>query len=229
MSAFDTAIAGLGIPRSGNANAPVVKTQPEAEKLDQGAFLSLLTAQLKNQDPFEPVKNEDLVAQLATFSSSTGIAEINTTLKSLVGRLDSQSGTQALAYVGKTVQVAGDTAYPQTGGGFDAAVDLDAPASDVQVTISDASGNVLRTLSLGQKKAGAAEFSWDGKTETGEDAGAGPFKVAATALTEGTGKAVPVLVWAPVTSVTVPPDGSGALLNIAGLGQKPITAVRQIG
>src|SRR3546814_10293829 len=67
----------LGIRSYDASNAPTKKTN-----LDQGDFLKLLTTQLKNQDPLKPVENEAFVAQMAQFSSLSGITEMNTKLRS---------------------------------------------------------------------------------------------------------------------------------------------------
>ena len=229
ISAFDQTLSGLGIGRTGVASGPEVKSKAESEVLGQAAFLKLMTAQLRNQDPFKPVENEAMVAQMAQFSSVAGISEMNQTLKSIAGQLGGSRSAEALGYVGKTVLVPGAVAYPNSAGGIETVVALDGAASDVEVAIADMSGNVVRTLKLGPQGMGEVEVSWDGKTEAGASAGAGPFQIAATAIRDGKGAAVPTLVWAPVTSVTMPSDGSSPMLNLAGLGQKPISAVRQVG
>ena len=83
-SSFDDTLAKLGISRTGVAGTPQVQAAGEANALGQDSFLKLLTEQMKNQDPFDPVKNEDMVAQMATFSNVAGISEMNKTLKSVV-------------------------------------------------------------------------------------------------------------------------------------------------
>lgn len=227
-AAFDAALAAQGVGRTGTSDTPVA-TSASSQQLGQSDFLALLTAQLNNQDPFDPVKNEDMVAQMATFSTNAGISEMNSSLKSLATRFSDQAASQALNYVGKTVLIKGDTAFPNTSGGLDASVDLGSSASAVEVTISDQAGNALRTLQLGSQKAGQVDFSWDGKTDSGAAAPEGPYKITARAVSEGNGVAVPVLVWAPVTSVNVSSDGTDPTLNVAGLGAQPLSAVRQVG
>lgn len=229
ISSFDQTLAGLGISRTGVASGPEVKSKAESEVLGQAAFLKLMTAQLRNQDPFKPVENEAMVAQMAQFSSVAGIAEMNQTLKAIAGQLGGNRNAEALGYVGKTVLVDGDIAFPNTAGGVESVVSLADAAEEVEVAIADMSGNVVRTLKLGPQGAGEVEIAWDGKTETGEAAGAGPFQIAATAIRDGKGEAATTLVWAPVTSVTMPSDGSTPTLNLAGLGPRPISAVRQVG
>ncbi|NWO96190.1 flagellar hook assembly protein FlgD, partial [Escherichia coli] len=96
-------------------------------KTDMGVsdFLALMTAQLKNQDPFAPVDNSQMVAQMAQFSSLSGITEMSTTLKSIAGKLGATTLNDAIGYVGKNVLVQGSTAYPRTSGGLAGAVALD--------------------------------------------------------------------------------------------------------
>lgn len=62
-----------------------------AATLDQSDFLKLMTAQLSLQDPFDPVDNKEMIAQMAQFSSLSGINEMSATLKTIAARLDAPS------------------------------------------------------------------------------------------------------------------------------------------
>lgn len=179
VSSFDDTLSKLGIGRTGVAGTPQVQTAAEANALGQDSFLKLLTEQLKNQDPFEPVKNENMVAQMAQFSSVAGISEMNKTLKDMATRLDSANTAQAISYVGKTVLVEGDSAFPNTDGSLNAVLPLSEGAEDAQVQISDSAGNLIRTIELGARPAGDVAIDWDGKTDSGAAAPAGPYKIAA--------------------------------------------------
>ncbi len=80
-------MAIAGIPSS------LPTAQPAAVKahkttLDQSDFLALMSAQLKNQDPTKPVDNSEYVAQMAQFSTVSGIAQSNTTLNAIAAKLD---------------------------------------------------------------------------------------------------------------------------------------------
>ena len=229
VSNFDSVMANLGITKSATSDASTTKTKASGNALDQSAFLSLLTAQLKNQDPTAPVDNSQMISQMAQMSTVSGIAQMNTTLSGISSALGSSSASQALDYVGKTVLVDGSTAYPNTDGTLTAETNLDNAASDVQVQISDAQGNPLRTFSMGAQKAGAVEIDWDGKTDSGAAAGNGPFTIKALAVTPGGSTALNTQVWAPVTSVTLASDGSAPTLSVLGIGQTPLTAVHQVG
>ncbi len=224
-SSFDSTLSNLGITRA--ATAPTTTTAANSSTLNQSDFLKLMTAQMQNQDPFNPVDNTQMVAQMAQFSSLAGISEMSTTMKSIAEKLNTTSASDAMAYVGKTVLTTGDTAYGRTSGGLEGGIELDAAATNVNVTITDANGGVLKTMSLGSAPKGSVNYDWDGKTMTGEDAGTGPFKVIVNAQNNGTTIASRNLVWAPVQSVST--TTGAAILTLPGLGEVPVTAVRQIG
>jgi flagellar basal-body rod modification protein FlgD len=235
MSDFDTTLAGLGISRyntSSTTSGTTLDTKDTSKlgktDMDVSDFLALMTAQLKNQDPFAPVDNTQMVAQMAQFSSLSGITEMSSTLKSIAGQLGAGSLNDAIGYVGKNVLVEGSTAYPRTSGGLAGAVALEGDASNVTVTIKDKDGNTLKTVEMGKQAKGAVAWDWDGKTDTGADAGAGPFSVSVTA-TDGSGnvKAHP-LVWAPVTAVAMGADGKPSL-TLPGIGNVSTDAVWQVG
>lgn len=226
---FDSVLSGMGVGRYGAAAGTTTTTKAAAESMDQGDFLRLMTAQLKNQDPFEPVDNSQMVAQMAQFSSLAGISEMNTTLKAISDRLGGTNPNDALNWIGRTVMTEGATAYPRTGGGIEGAIELDASAASVNVTIQGPNGETLRTVELGAQPKGTINYDWDGTTDAGEPAGDGPFTVKVAAR-DANGGAVTArnLVWAPVTSVTIGSDGK-PILTLPGVGQVPVTAVRKIG
>ncbi|WP_331483372.1 MULTISPECIES: flagellar hook assembly protein FlgD [unclassified Sphingomonas] len=235
MSDFDSTLAGLGVSRynkKSTTSGTTLDTKDTSRlgKTDMGVsdFLALMTAQLKNQDPFAPVDNSQMVAQMAQFSSLSGITEMSTTLKSIAGKLGATTLNDAIGYVGKNVLVQGSTAYPRTSGGLAGAVALDKDATNVTVTIKDKDGNTLKTIEMGKETKGAVAWDWDGKTDAGETAGNGPFNVSVTA-TDGTGnvKAYP-LVWAPVTAVSMGSDGK-PVLTLPGIGNVSTDAVWQVG
>lgn len=225
-SSFDTTLANLGINRT--TARTVVRSAAQADTLTQNDFLKLLTAQLRNQDPTSPVDATQQLTQLAQFSSVAGISEINTTLKAIQDKLAGTSTSDALSYVGRTVLVPGDTAFPRASGGLAGAVELTDDASNVNVSIQGPNGQILRSLTLGPQNKGTVSFDWDGVTDTGAPAGPGPFRVVASASKAGGSVPSTTLVWSPVTSVSAP-SGGAPVLSLPGIGQIPISQVRQIG
>jgi|UniRef100_UPI0035C99165 flagellar basal-body rod modification protein FlgD len=225
-STFDSTLSSLGINSTASTNAAAATAKSSA--IGTSDFLKLLTAQLQNQDPFSPTDNSQMVAQLAQITSTSGIADMGTTLKAIQDKLAGTSTADALSYVGKNILTAGSTAYGRTTGGLAGAVELGADATDVSVSISDANGQLLNTIDLGAQKAGDINYDWDGKTAAGADAGTGPFTVTATAKSGTAAVTASNLVWAPVAAVSVPATGS-PMLTVPGVGQVALTAVRQVG
>lgn len=226
-SSFDSTLSNLGIGRYGDTT-PTTETASQSQTLTQADFLQLMTAQLKNQDPFSPVDNTQMVAQMAQFSSVAGISQMNTTLTQIADKLGGTSASDALSYVGKNVLTAGTTAYPNTAGGVQGAVQLGSDASAVTVSIADQSGNILKTMSLGPQSAGTVTFNWDGNTDGGQDAGSGPYTITTYAQNNGTTVTSQPLVWAPVAAVSMPSSGE-AQLTLPGIGQVPISDVVEVG
>ena len=224
-STFDSTLTSLGINATTTAKANAPKT---SSTLGTGDFLKLMTAQLNNQDPFSPVDNTQMVAQLAQISSTSGIADMGTTLKAIQDKLGATTPSDALAYVGRTVLTEGSTAYGRAAGGLAGAVELDKDATKVTVSIKDANGQTLNTLSLGAQKAGTATYDWDGKTADGAEAGTGPFTVSVNAANGGDSVTARNLVWAPVAAVSLPASGT-PMLTLPGIGQVAASAVRQVG
>ena len=112
-TAFDSTLASLGIPTTTAAAqaAAAPNTSGPKTTLGQADFLKLLTAQMSNQDPFNPVDNTQMIAQMAQFSSVAGISEMNTTLSSIALKLGATSTADAMSYVGKTVLTEGLSAH----------------------------------------------------------------------------------------------------------------------
>ena len=223
MSSFDTTISNLGLS---GTKAAATRTSAKTT-LDQADFLKLMTAQMNNQDPFNPVDNTQMVAQMAQFSSLAGITEMSSTLKAIAEKLGGTTATDAAAYIGRSVLVEGTAAYARAAGGIAGAIELGEAASDVTVQITGADGQLLKTVNLGAQAAGTLTYDWDGTTDAGADAGNGPFTVKVAAANAGKSVAATGLVWAPVQSVSTT---SGALkLSLPGIGEVPASDIRQIG
>jgi flagellar basal-body rod modification protein FlgD len=191
----------------------------------QNRFLTLLVAQLENQDPLKPMENAELTSQLAQMSTVQGIEQLNATLGSLVESLADSQAVQASALIGKTVVVPGSRLDLVDGEAF-AGVNLAGPAETVTIKIYDASGNLAQTQSLGPAEAGNLLFSWDGASNSGTAAnGSYTFKVSA-----GNG-ASPVdaeaLQLGTVSALTRTANGQ-FVLDLGSLGQYGFDDVQQV-
>lgn len=207
-------ISSLSNPTSG------IKTAG-SDKLDQSSFLTLMTAQLKMQDPFEPMDNTQMVAQMATFSQATGISEMNQSLGRIAGMLDSMAGSlsasrisDAANWIGKSMLVSSDIATPDRFGIYGGEVKLGQAATDLSIDLVDATGNVVKTIDLGQKAAGATvPFYWDGTDDTGNAIDGQALQVVVKGGTPSS-----ISTWAAIAGVQSPADASSARL-ITAIGE----------
>jgi flagellar basal-body rod modification protein FlgD len=142
----------------------------KTDSLGKEAFLTMMVAQLKNQDPLNPLDGTDFTAQLAEFSSLEQQITMNTNLNSILETLNNSSANDNLFdYMGKTIKsdgnpvslVKGEVA---SGGTFQ----LDEPAS-ITVVVYDSNGNAVRKMSSGSEliKAGVYNIDWNGKNDEG--------------------------------------------------------------
>lgn len=188
-------------------------------------FLTLLTTQLKNQDPLNPMDNAEMTSQLAQINMVDGIAKLNTTLQSLVTNATESEAMQAAALVGHGVMVPG-TGLTLKDGAAIGGVEISEPADKVTVTIKNGNGLPVRTMELGSMDAGSRIFSWDGKTDAGEAAANGVYTVSVAAA-RGTGTVVADALQLGVVA-SVASTSQGAQLNLGTLGAYKLTDIRQI-
>ena len=143
-----------------------VRTQEDVKKegnkntLGQEDFLKLMTTQLQNQDPFAPMDNGDFIAQMAQFSTVTGITEINSNLTNLGSKLEPNRVATAAQFLGHSVLVPGQVVSPDDKGEIHGVVDLPSYSNDVGLTFTNPSGEIVHTMNLGSNDRGLVGFSW---------------------------------------------------------------------
>ena len=129
-------------------------------KLGQEDFLKLMTTQLQNQDPFAPMDDGDFIAQMAQFSTVTGITEINNNLNNLGSKLEPNRVATAAQFLGHSVLVPGQVVSPDDNGEIHGVVDLPAFSNDVGLTFTNPSGEIIHSINLGSSEKGLVGFSW---------------------------------------------------------------------
>ena len=206
---------------NGTTTAKAKSTTADA----QDRFLKLLTTQLKNQDPLNPMDNAQMTSQLAQISTVDGIEKLNATLQKLLSSTVDTETMQAAALVGHQVMVAGG-GMQLTDAGAVGGVDLGANADQVTITIKDANGIVINTVNLGKLDAGIHNFTWDGKNDAGVQAVNGAYSVSVSA-TRGTEKvAATTLQLAGVQNINR--SSQGVTLNLGALGLVMLADIKQI-
>jgi flagellar basal-body rod modification protein FlgD len=149
--------------------------------LGKDDFLRLFVTRLANQDPLEPVKDEQFIAQMAQFSQLEQLQNMNDNLKQSINwsLLLSQTinNTMATSLLGHSVRVNTDTVILGDSGSSTIRYDLASGAKDVVIEISDSSGNLVRVLRQDGASAGANQIEWDGTNANGEDIAPGSYQV----------------------------------------------------
>jgi len=204
------------------------KTNEANKDLGQEQFLELMTAQIRNQDPFEPLDNGEFLSQIAQFSTVTGIQDLQDSFSSFAGSLSSNQALQASALVGRSVMVNSDASVLKSGGKIEGAIGLSTSSSEVNVEFYNVAGELVKKLPLGPQNQGIIQFNWDGFGDNGAPAPAGIYKIAASAVIDGETVGLGTLVKDNVESVILGRPGEGTTLNLSSLGPTDFNRVEEI-
>lgn len=147
-------------------------------------FLRLLTTQLQNQDPTEPLDTNQFTQQIATLSQVEQQIATNRNLEQLINQTNSTQINNAVSYIGKTIDSVGNTGSLQ-GGRAEFAYSLPQAADSVTVSILNKSGEMVFSGN-GSKTAGKNIVFWDGVNSTnGRDEANGTYTIVVTAKDAG--------------------------------------------
>jgi flagellar basal-body rod modification protein FlgD len=214
---------------SSSSGASASGSAPGTATLGGTNFLTLMLAQLKNQDPTSPVDSNQFLNQLASLSTVQGITQLNTSFGSLSTSLVSSQALQASSLLGHQALVSSSTANLTANGSVSGAIDVPQTTSQAVVNISDSGGSLVRQINLGAQSTGLANFSWDGKLQDGSQAAAGQYTLSAQFAGATSGAtAAGTYVNGTVQSVTMGAGQTGLTLNVSGLGSVPFSGVKQI-
>jgi len=192
----------------------------------QDRFLTLLVAQMRNQDPLNPLQNSEVTSQLAQLSTVTGINRLGELVSGLTSSFTQAQSLQAASLIGHNVIVPGN-ALSLTNGEARAAVDLPQAVEQLSISIRNSAGAIVHTANLGAQSAGLVQFAWDGANDTGtaQPDGLYTFEVQGVAGGKQLSNLTPYAN-ARVNSVSL--GSQGAELNVDGLGAVKLSQVKQI-
>ncbi|MBY0296453.1 MAG: flagellar hook assembly protein FlgD [Methylobacterium sp.] len=188
-------------------------------------FLTLLTTQLRNQNPLDPLDTNQFTQQLVQFASVEQQLKSNDRLDALLSASKASSSASAAGLIGQTVTSSGITA-PLSNGAAAWTLNAARAATRATLTIADAKGNVVATQTKALA-AGSQTFTWDGRNSTGMLASDGTYTLKVQAF-DATGQKVTVdtKVTGVISSVDV--SGSDPILTIDGK-TVPLSSVQAIG
>lgn len=225
--------SAIGSPTSTNPLASGTGTSSSANAvsgvggLTMNDFLTLMTAQLKNQDPLNPTDSNQFLAQLSELSTVEGISQLNTSMTTLSNSMLSSQALTSAALVGQGILTAASSAAYTSGQSLSGAVQVPSGATSVVLTISNAGGAIVNQMAV-SASAGLQSFSWNGTTSNGQPAPSGTYSVSATAEVAGATQAASTLITGTVSSVTLGAAGASPTLNTPQLGPVALSAVQQI-
>ncbi|MFV3126450.1 flagellar hook assembly protein FlgD [Niveispirillum sp. KHB5.9] len=168
-----------GVDANGNVAASAAQARLTT---DTQSFLRLLTAQLTNQDPLQPVDPTQWVTQLAQFSSVEQQVSSNNMLTQVLGELRIGSDRADMGYIGRTVEIVSNLVGVK-GGQLDASYTVSAGASSVDVRLLDSDGNLVHSFTA-DKSAGTHAITWNGVKADGSIAADGTYTLAVEARNE---------------------------------------------
>lgn len=195
------------------------------KELGQADFLKLMTTQLQHQDPFKPMDNGEFIAQIAQFSTVSGIQNMQASLGALSASLQSSQTLQAAQLVGSGVLVPGNSGYLFAEGKLGAAAELPS-GGQLVVEVCDASGATVRRLDLGIQPAGLTNFDWDGRDESGRRLPEGSYQLKPQLIQGAQTQALSTYAVGLVHSVSL--GSNGISLNLYGMDTVSLDRVRQI-
>jgi flagellar basal-body rod modification protein FlgD len=208
-----------------------VKEASKKTKEDMGKqeFLTLFTAQLQNQNPLEPVKNEAFVAQLAQFSQLEALTNMQGSLDKFVTSMSSERMLGSASLIGKKVAVTDTPTQLTSGGVIDGSIDLPMGASGIQVSVFDSQGRLVQELIAGPQLPGTTPISWNGKDAAENPVPSGLYRLSAKAVVNGQTTDVPVSTLSTVRAISSNPTDGSVSVEVDGGKTMLLTDVKRVG
>ena len=172
---MSTLISSIPVYDPTKAPSQASNSVTSAQDLSQN-FLQMLTAQLRNQDPLNPMDNAAMTSQLASLNTVDGINKLNTSVNAMVAQMQSANFMNLSGSVGKTALAAGNSIY-YAGQAVSLAAKLDVSTSSLKAVIRDANGQIVDQYDLGSASAGTADFIWDGTDSSGATVRQGAYSL----------------------------------------------------
>ena len=227
---------------SPSTNGPSDGTDTAAGTEDR--FLKLLVAQMRNQDPLNPLDNAQVTSQLAQINTVRGIEQLNASMTTMAAASSNVSPVAALGLLGRQVLIEGsefewsagsaaianpDPSMPDPAPSKTARLGFELPAAAraVRVELIDASGQVVHAYEAADVEAGVHTFDWEGTDAEGAIARDGKYRLRAYAAGYDSAELkIEALVPARVSGVTQAP--TGARVQLGDLPARPASSIRAI-
>lgn len=219
-----TNVSTAAAPQSSGLAGLGARNPAESNEVED-RFLALLIAQMKNQDPLNPLDNAQVTSQMAQINTVNGIEKLNKTMEKMIGAQNELQSLEAGSLVGRSVLVAGSALDLAAGSAARGAFEVAAAADQVTLTVTDASGQAVFQQTLGRHAPGLHGFAWDGRTASGAMAQPGRYSFKVEAIASGKPLAAQAFAASRVDAVSA---GTGGISLRTSAGEVAWSAVRQV-
>ena len=197
-------------------NEEYKKAEEDRGMLTQADFFALLTKELSSQDPTKPVDNNEMISQMTAFSTTDGVSKLNENFTTFASSMSSSQALQASSLVGRSVLVDENVFGMEEGETVKGKLITDLPASNVNIYVENAAGEIIQTVPVGSVEKGEFTFTWDGQTSEGEPAPEGAYRFRIAGLVDGEASELQAMTYRKVDSVTLAGAGGNIVLNLNG-------------
>lgn len=211
MPVIDSSLAASATSAQSAASAARSKLSDNFD-----TFLSLLTAQLSNQDPLNPVDSAQFTQQLVQYSQVEQQISTNDKLETLLAQSSSAGTASAVSFIGKTAVFTSDVAR-LSDGSAKWSYDITGATGEARISVRDATGREVYSGNVAAG-TGAHAFEWDGKDANGRDLPAGPYRLAITATdADGADVTARISVEEAITGIDFSTAGAATVMTAAGM------------
>lgn len=172
-------VSTISSSTASTTSSSATTSSSSTSSLDSTDFLSLLVDELQNQDPLNPTDTNEFMSQMMSYANYNEESSINSNLSSLVSSFNSMLSSNALGYIGYTVEATGSTTA-LSDGSASWGYSVGANASNVTLTVKNSSGNTVYSTS-GDTGQGDHSFTWNGTTTDGSQLTSGDYTLSVSA------------------------------------------------
>jgi len=183
-----------------SSSSATTSSASSSQALGQEQFLTLLVAQLQNQDPLNPADATEFTAQLAQYSQLEQLFNLNDAMDELTATTTKSQSISALNLIGQDVVVEGDT-FTLGEKPVNIGYKIDGSVSSVTVTVTNSAGKNVATIAADKLAEGNHFLTWDGKDANGESLASGTYTFTVNATSEDSNATITPLVRTAVTGV----------------------------
>lgn len=197
--------------------------------MGQTAFLTLFTAQLKSQNPLDPMDNTAFVSQLAQFSQLEATTKMADSMSGLVTTMSTDRMTSAASLLGKKVAIANGEAVLSNSTPVEGSITLASDADSIALKVFSSTGTLVRNGTIGNQKKGDFPFVWDGNDDAGNALADGSYRIEATVTRFGKESKAVVNTMATVKGVSTDAVTGDMKVELGNGSTMSLTEVKRLG